>query len=92
MPDVDGRWAWYVRVNGVDYRCTAGQFPFAPVTGGVHLEGDLEDGPRWTPGTYRVSYVLKDLAIVRRDNPSVRRVIPALESNVVEIVIPEGGT
>lgn len=91
LPDEGGRWAWYIRVNDRDYRCSSGLYPFQPTEHTINLNTELRDPPIWRRGTYRVSYVMKNLDLVHVDDASIRRRLKELESNIIHFEIAEDG-
>ncbi len=64
--DDDERWAFYIRINERDYKCTGGLFPFTSATiARLDVTDQLHNGPNWKPGKYRVSYLLKNIDVIR---------------------------
>ncbi|MCE5229467.1 M56 family metallopeptidase [bacterium] len=76
----------FAKVNGREYRARLCPSPFSKDGTWMfyfHLKDDTEDGPRLTPGHYRVSMIYRDIRLhpVGGGQP---REIKALESNTIE--------
>jgi hypothetical protein len=79
----------YVRVNGHDHKCSHDMAPFGSTAMTLELSRGLSEPPSWAPGTYHVSYVLKDVMAVHRDDSSHKRHIEELASDEITITIIE---
>ena len=77
----------YVRVNGIDHKCSIAMPPFTSDSTTLELSKILADPPSWSPGDYRVSYVLKDFMAVHDDDPSLKKHIRELVSDAITITI-----
>ncbi len=94
----DGVWPWQVRINGAYYRLDGGASPpFPPIDSHtVHTSvlrlntgKELLDPFEWTPGEYRVAYVLKDIIVSHPLAPEEERSIKEWASNEVVFRIVE---
>ena len=89
--DTQKTWIWYVRINGKDYRLNTGLHPFNGLSSNLNLRDDLESPPFWIPGDYNVSYLLKGIDVVYREDASVKKHYDELVGNTLAIKIISKG-
>ena len=90
--DVESFWPWHVRINGSYFRLDGGAVPLFPLVDSCterasHLQlnsgKELLDPFEWTPGEYRVAYVLRNITVCHQSVPDEERTLDEWASNEV---------